>query len=358
MQHKLFGFHALVHNWRYVFSEEMIALFLALFIFILPVSANTRLTERGLYMRHSEPGVTTDYTVSFRYATPAITGSVDLLFCNSPIPYDPCVVPTGLDVSNATLSAQSGETGYSILSKDVNHIVLTRAPSMITSGAMSSYTFDNIVNPTSTEKAFAIRLRTHTSVDATGTQTDFGSVRGQVATGINLETQVPPMLIFCLAQEVEEDCIGTNDTYYSDMGDLTPTTTLTAQSQMAVGTNASGGFAITAYGNPPSAGTNVIDTPTVPTESRPGTNQFGINLVENTAPAVGRNPEGAWLNAVPSSDYGTADRYKYASGDVVALSPNVSLMKKFTVSYILNSSENLRAGVYTTTITYIASGQF
>jgi hypothetical protein len=33
-------------------------------------------------------------------------------------------------------------------------------------------------------------------------------------------------------------------------------------------------------------------------------------------------------------------------------------MKKFTVSYVVNSSDNLKAGVYTTTITYIASGRF
>jgi hypothetical protein len=90
----------------------------------------------------------------------------------------------------------------------------------------------------------------------------------------------------------------------------------------------------------------------------PGTNQFGINLVENTVPAIGGNPEGTWANAIPSADYGIPNKYKFVSGDVVAYSPNVSLMRKFTVSYILNSSKDLRAGVYTTTITLIASGRF
>ena len=127
---------------------------------------------------------------------------------------------------------------------------------------------------------------------------------------------------------------------------------------MAVGTNASGGFAITVYGTPPAAGTSVIDTPSTPTASQPGTNQFGINLVQNTLPAIGSDPEGVWANAQPTSDYGQPNKYKYTSGDVVASSPNVSLMKKFTVSYIFNSSPTLRAGVYTTTINYIASGQF
>lgn len=308
-------------------------------------------------MNSSEPGATTSYKVSFRYMSPQVVGSVDLLFCNDPIPYHPCVTPTGLDVSNATLASQTGETGYSILSKSTNHIVLTRLPSTPTSTS-SSYTFDNIVNPTDTSQAFSIRLRSHSTANATGPQIDFGSVRGEVTNGVVIETQVPPMLIFCVAEEVSEDCVDTNETYYRDMGQLSSDSTLVAQSQMAVGTNASGGFAITANGFPMSAGTSVIDSPTEPTESQPGKNQFGINLVANNAPAVGSDPEGTWANAVPSPDYSIPNHYKYVPGDVVAYSPNVSLMKKFTVSYIVNAKEDLKAGVYTTTVTYIASGRF
>lgn len=308
-------------------------------------------------MNSSEPGATTSYTVSFRYMSPQSVGSVDMLFCVDPIPYHPCVTPPGLDVSNATLTNQTGETGFSILSKSTNHIVLTRPPSIIVSGS-SSYSFDNIVNPTDTSQSFSIRLRSHGTIDATGPQIDFGSVKGEVTNGIGIETQVPPMLIFCVAEEVSDSCSSTNENYYTDMGQLDPESTLLAQSQMAVGTNASGGFAITANGTPMSAGTNVIDSPLTPTESKQGSNQFGFNLVANSEPAVGNDPEGTWANAVPSVDYSVPNRYKYVSGDVVAYSPNVSLMKKFTVSYILNSRPDLRAGVYTTTITYIASGRF
>lgn len=336
----------------------MIGLLLVLFVFVAPTSADMRFQERGLYMNSAVPGATTSYKVSFRYMSPQPVGSVDLLFCNSPIPYDPCVTPAGLDVSNAVLTQQSGEMGFSILSKSTNHIVLTRLPGMISSAEPSSYTFENMLNPTDTSRAFSIRLRSHGSTNATGPQIDFGSVRGQVTNSITIETQVPPMLIFCVAQQVESGCSGTNENYYTDMGELSVKETLVAQSQMAVGTNASGGFAITANGIPMSAGTSVIDSPTTPTESKKGTNQFGMNLVANDAPAVGEDPEGAWANAVASPDYSVPDHYKFVSGDVIAYSPNVSLMKKFTVSYIVNSSDNLKAGVYTTTITYIASGRF
>ncbi len=359
MQHALYRFHALSHAWHYVWSEAFLVLVYALLVFIAPVGAIAlRLQDRGLFMLSTLPGATTTYTVSYQYSSPDPVGSVDMLFCISPIPYEACVTPPGLDVSGATLSSQTGETGFSILSKTANRIVLTRAPAAITASGLSAYTFNNIVNPSGTNQSFSIRLQTHSSVDASGSQIDFGSIKGQVTNAIVIETQVPPMLVFCLAQQVQLGCTGTDNTYYTDMGTLSPSDTLTAHSQMAVGTNATGGFAITVNGNPPSAGTNVIDAPTTPTVSTPGTNQFGINLVANSDPVVGSNPEGTFTNAVPTTDYGEQNKYKYVPGDVVAYSPNVSLMKKFTVSYILNSSPNLRAGVYTTTITYIASGRF
>jgi len=357
MQHKLFRLHAFVFNWRHIFTEELVALFLVLLVFIAPVSASMRFQERGLYMQSSEPGATTSYTVSFRFMSPEAVGSVDMLFCVDPIPYHACVTPPNLNVSNALLAAQSGETDFAILSKDANHIVLTRPPGMISSTG-SSYKFDNIVNPTDTSQSFSIRLKSHASTNATGPQIDFGSVKGQVIDGAIIQTQVPPMLIFCLAQEVSENCTSTNDIYYKDMGELNSQSTLSAQSQMAIGTNASGGFAITANGTSMSAATNSIDSPSTPTESTPGKNQFGINLVENSDPAVGQNPEGQWTNAIPSPNYGIPNLYMYVPGDIVAYSPNVSLMKKFTVSYILNASPSLRAGVYTTTMTFIASGRF
>lgn len=359
MNHVLMRLHALVSWWRHMLPEELLAVLLAVLMFAAPVVATTRFERRSLFMNSALPGVTTSYKVSLDYMTPEPVGSVDLLFCYNPIPYEPCVTPAGLDVSNAVLSQQTGETGFSISTQSTNHIVLTRSPTMIAGpGSASSYTFENIVNPTDISQAFSIRLRSHASTDATGPLIDFGSVRGKVTNAIVLETQVPPMLIFCLAGQVEDNCAGTNDNYYTDMGELSPTSTLTAQSEMAVGTNATAGFVITANGAPMAAGTSVIEGLAIPTESRPGTNQFGINLVQNTTPVVGSDPEGTWLNAVPYADYGIPNRYKFVSGDPVAYSPNVSLMKKFTISYIVNSSEDLRPGVYTTTVTFVASGRF
>lgn len=358
MEHKLFRFHSESFVWHRVLLEVGMVIFLLVFVWVTePVSAAMRLQDRSLYMNSTVPSTITSYTVSFRYMSAAPIGSVDMLFCVDPIPYHPCEVPPGLDVSNAQLTEQLGEAGYAISQRSTNHLVLSRLAQPIMSNG-SSYTLDNIINPSATDFSFSIRLRTHTSTDASGPQVDFGSVKGQVTTGVEIQTQVPPMLIFCMAAEVEDNCTGTSDISYADMGTLSDKDTLTAQSQMAVGTNASGGFVITANGPTMSAGTNTIEPLAIPTQSTQGVNQFGINLVANNAPVIGGNPEGSWANALPSPEYSMPNRYKYTPGDVVAYSPNVSLMKKFTVSYVVNSKPNLKPGVYTTTITYIASGRF
>lgn len=256
MNHRWFRLHGFLFRWRTIVSEDLLALVLALIVFVVPLSAAPmRFDDRGLYMKNAEPSATTSYTVKFQYMTPAAVGSVDLLFCIDPIPYMPCVAPPGLDASNVTLSEQLGENGFSIASKSTNHIVLTRSPTSINPlNGISSYTFDNMKNPSDNGKSFSIRLKSLASTNGTGSQIDFGSVMGQVAKGVIIETQVPPMLIFCAAEQVEENCLSTNDNYFTDMGEMSPDSTLAAQSQMAIGTNASGGFAITAYGLPPTAG--------------------------------------------------------------------------------------------------------
>ena len=349
----------LIHlmRWSHL-ALELLLIGILIALFIAPsAGAAMRLRERSLYMTNDEAGERSSYVLGFRYMSPVPIGSFELLFCNDPIPYNSCEVPLGLDVSDVSLTDQTGETDFVVSQKSTNRLLFTRTSSL-PGPDRSTYTFDNVLNPLDIENAFAVRIKTFESNNGTGPQVDFGSVRGQVIKGIQIETQVPPMLIFCLAEQVEYNCTGTNDIYHSDMGKLSPNETLTAQSQMAVGTNASAGFVISVVGSPLSAGMEVIKSLDTPSPSEPGKNQFGINLVANNFPGIGLDPEGDWANATAAPNYGQSNMYMFKDGDIVASSPNVSLMKKFTVSYIVNVSPALRAGVYTTTINFIASGRF
>jgi len=355
---------------RLIIAQTALLLLFSFVIFTSSASAVIRFTNRTLYINDPTPGATTTYTLSFTYNNTGVSdptvGSIDLLFCTDPLPTavidevvvaNPCTIPTGLDVSHAVLSAQSGETGYSILKQTTNEIVLTRTPTPANEIA-SSYTFSGVVNPTYSGERYAVRMMDYHTTDASGQYVNLGSALTEVTIGPILETQIAPTLIFCVAQQVSEDCSSTTGGNFSDLGTLDPTRPLTATSQMAVGTNASQGFVITANGPSMEAGTSEITPLASPTVSAPGNSQFGINLRANNSLGIGSDPDGAFTNAVPAPDYNVPDEFKYVNGDVIASAPNVSLVRRFTISYILNTPPNIRAGVYTTTITYICSGRF
>ena len=298
-------------------------------------------------------------------------GSIDLLFCLDPVPsepitplnpvdHHPCVAPAGLDVSQAVLSDQTGETGFSILSKSTNHIVLARAPGTVNE-TPSTYTFDNIVNPTDTTHSFAIRMSDYPSTDASGQLINLGSILSQTTNSIEIDTQVPPLLLFCVAGQVNKDCTQEFGGHNVDLGDLFPEITAATTSQMAAATNAHSGFVITANGPTIEAGTHVIPALPIPTLSAAGNSQFGINLRANTDPEpigsdIANDP--VTPNAVVMPNYDMPNQYMYHDGDTVAVAPGVNLGTIFTVTYIVNDAPDLHPGVYATTITYICSGRF
>lgn len=339
--------------------ETLFSVVVCLLLFTGQVAAVTKFQERSLLINNTEPGSISEYTISFRYESLTNVGSLDLLFCVDPIPYMPCNAPTGIDVSNAVLTSQTGNTGFSITQSSSNHILLSRSAAGVVDDSRNTYVLSGIRNPIDMSHSYAIRMHNFASTDGTGSPIDVGAVVTQVAGGVSLETQVPPILLFCVGERVSDDCIIVEDDInYSDMGEITSESTLTAESQMAAGTNASSGFVITVNSIGMAAGTTIINSPSIPTESRIGTNQFGINLVANNSPEVGKDPDGESINGVAAPGYNQPNKFMYKDGDVVALAPNVSLVRRFTVSYILNGSSSLPAGVYTTTITYICTGRF
>jgi hypothetical protein len=342
---------------RLAVAQTLLLLLFSFVIFTSQASAVIRFTNRSLLVLDPTPSAVTEYQVSLTYTTVTTVGSIDLLFCEDPIPTDPCTAPVGLDLSNATLSAQTGETGYTIAIQTANHIILSRPPGLV-GNTPSVYTFDNVVNPNTITDVFSARLSDYASIDASGPVIDLGSIISQTVVGIGIETQVPPMLIFCVGQQVSPDCTSNSGGNYADLGTISPTDTLTAHSQMAAGTNASNGYVITANGTTMEAGSNIINALDSPTVSAPGNSQFGINLVSNSTPGIGQDPDGASTNATVAPGFDTPNEFMYQDGALVASAPNVSLIRRFTVSYIVNTPPNLRAGVYTTTITYICTGRF
>jgi hypothetical protein len=102
---------------------------------------------------------------------------------------------------------------------------------------------------------------------------------------------------------------------------------------------------------------NVIPPLTTTDVSRPGVSQFGMNLVANSDPQVGQAPFGLGSGA-PTAGYASPNLFKFVPGDTVASVPLPDEARKYTSSYIANVAKGQAAGVYVTTLTYIATGGF
>lgn len=314
--------------------------------------------QRSLTMGDARTGATTSYKLSLDLSGSETLGSIELQLCaNSPLDGDPCVAPAGFDISAATLSSQTGETGFSIRSASTtaNSIVLTRFPAVTTSTNIS-YEFGNVTNPSSSGTFYA-RAATFSSQDATGAYNEFGGMALTTSTMVQISTYVPPYLLFCLGVTITGfDCANASGDYVN-FGNLSDTSTKSATTQMLTATNAGNGFDITVNGTTMMSGTNAINGIASADVSRPGTSQFGLNLVANNTPSVGANPQGGG-NAAPASGYNVPNFYKFVPGDVVVSDSNTDAFRLFTTSYVVNVPNKQPVGVYVSTLTYICLANF
>jgi len=204
--------------------------------------------------------------------------------------------------------------------------------------------------------SFFVRISTYQSVDASGTRLDYGSVVNSINQGVNISTEVPPILKFCVGLTLGDDCSTDSDSVVN-LGDLKTNAVAKGSSQMIAATNAEFGLAIAVYGTSMTSGNNVIAPLINPTISAPGNAQFGLNVRKNTDPVVGQDPSGPGV-VVPAARYDTPNRYAFTSGDLVATSPVATDSRKITASYIVNISPAQPPGVYTATLTYICTATF
>lgn len=184
---------------------------------------------------------------------------------------------------------------------------------------------------------------------------------GQIATAIVdddqvvVSTTIDPYLTFTISQNTV--------TLKRSGGALNPDSSNTGfntgtANTLAAATNATSGYTITYYGSTLTSGANTIDAMGTKTTSSTGTEQFGINLKDNATPNTGAEPSGG--SGAPASDYNTADQYRFIADTTtnLATAGGASASTTFTVSYIVNVAATTQAGDYSTTITYICTGNF
>jgi hypothetical protein len=124
------------------------------------------------------------------------------------------------------------------------------------------------------------------------------------------------------------------------------------------------GYVVRTESDPPTnpSGGHQMDALTSPTASTPGTEQFGINVVDNSSPNVGANPQQVPDNTfsfgTAATGYGGANLFKYVKGDTIAQSQQSTSVTIYTISYIFNIDETTPSGQYTFTHILVATGTY
>lgn len=136
----------------------------------------------------------------------------------------------------------------------------------------------------------------------------------------------------------------------SNMGAMSLQQTGTRTMELGVRSYLSDGYFIQIAGDAPTYDGHSIATPETPTASTPGTEQFGMNVVANTTPAIGadpvQEPSGEFSFGYVADDYNTPDLFMYTPGAVVAQSDTESGQTNYTISMIVNISSSTPAGRY------------
>lgn len=260
----------------------------------------------------SIPGVTAGGLVKHNYSlsVPAgsTLGSIRFQYCTTAAnstATPTCVAPTGLNTDSATITGQTGVTGWVTKTNDpgadTNEFYIAESAPVVGipdndpvgTNTMMTFQFSGVVPPFNTNETFFVRITTYAAIDGTTTPVDSGVVAASTATPIVINGTMPESLVFCTGRTVPvitattvPDCANATAGTIGFDKLFSPTDTAATTSQMAASTNATSGYVITVNGATLTSGSNTIagmnGAAGAPVASTRGTAQFGLNLVANT----------------------------------------------------------------------------
>lgn len=156
----------------------------------------------------------------------------------------------------------------------------------------------------------------------------------------------------------------------TNIGVLSTSSTSTSTATFSVKSYLASGYSVVTVSNPPKNNTYTMHALSTPTASSAGTEQFGMNLVQNNCPGTfvncvttlganpTQNPSGTFSFGTVSSGYNTANLYEYVPGSTIAYSNSSSGETDYTISYIFNISNVSPGGNYTFNDVLVATATF
>ena len=158
----------------------------------------------------------------------------------------------------------------------------------------------------------------------------------------------------------------------TDLGTLSTVGTATTTATFAVKTYLASGYVVQFASDPPtnnSTSPHAMSTPATPTASAVGTEQFGINLVQNLtscSPAAPANfgndpvqvPDNTFSFGTVNANYNTCGKFMYQKGDALASSSRSTGETDYTISFIYNIGVTTPDGQYTFNGTLVATSTY
>jgi len=137
-----------------------------------------------------------------------------------------------------------------------------------------------------------------------------------------------------------------------DLGTLSPTSTKSGSVTFSIRNYLSDGYVVRIDGKPPAnpSGGHVLDGMPVQQAPTTGVEEFGINLRQNTSPAIGADPQqipdSTFSFGTYTTGYGIADEFRFIEGDIIAESTRSTGKTLYTITMIADISTGTPGGDY------------
>ena len=323
-----------------------------LFAYFPNIASAAGITTRKVVIGSSVASAYTTYAFTFTVPQATVIKSVGFAACTTPS--GACTPAPGFDSSTSTLTSQPSNldgaginTGWLVSVATPTELRLSKSGATVAPAAGITVGFSNVKNPSATNSTFYMRISTYSdAVWTLGNIIDTGSVATSTAGQITVTAVVDETLTFTLASATVA------------LGTLTTSSTGSGVSSMTVGTNGATGYSVAYSGVTLTSGLNTITAMSVGAGSTQNSKQFGINLINNTTPAIGSVKSGTGTG-VPATGYDISNTFKFnPAGETIATATGPTNTNVFTTSYIANIDAVTSAGTYSTILTYTATANF
>jgi hypothetical protein len=339
--------------------------------------AYSQITTRSIEMSNSTASATgVSYQVQF--TTASSIQSVVIDFCpDSPLYSDTCNTLNGFSATTASFTAGTGTSGWA-MSSTADHVDVHGAAATGT----VSFTLTNITNPSAVGSFYAriydytANPDDYTNVTTPGTVADFGGIALSTSASIGVTAKVQEELTFCVAgAAITANCASasTNPPNLT-IGHGSPTLILdstavdTAAAFMQTSTNAQGGVIVRMKSNNSCGGLSddggaTCGIPPVGASAAnivAGTADYGLNVGSSSGGTGSMNPVAPYNTA---GQYGmdnasAPNNVTTTYGSTIATSSGATNSVNNTLTFAATASNTTPAGIYTATMTLIATGTF